>query len=205
MPLPMFPKARGLTWEVHDSPNFSTRISKHVSGRNVRLELMSTPLYAFELVYEYLKFDQAAAGLQAVRALYLNCRGPARPFLFDKSIGTHNPVDSFATGQLLGTGNGTTASFAFTRTEGNWTEPVGQVDPNRVRVYLNGALQAPSGYQVSLPNTLIFGSAPGDGVAVTADYPFYYVCCFDEDSMDFEQFMYRLWKLQSCKFTTAKP
>ncbi len=58
----------------------------------------------------------------------------------------------------------------------------------------------PSAYTVTLPNLLIFDSAPLDGSVVSATFDFWFVCRFIEDSMDFEKFSDKLWQLQKCDF-----
>ena len=57
----------------------------------------------------------------------------------------------------------------------------------------------PADYTVTLPNSIVFDSAPGEGT-ITADFQFYFACRFTEDSMDFEKFADKLWNLQSVSF-----
>ena len=70
-------------------------------------------------------------------------------------------------------------------------------------VYLNGVNQA-SGWSVSTPNSLVFASAPGSGVAISATFAFAFECRFDSDDQDFEQFMSALWKVDSVKFKSVR-
>ena len=58
-------------------------------------------------------------------------------------------------------------------------------------------------YTVTLPNQLIFDSAPADGVVITADFQFYFACRFTEDQLDFEKFYDKLWALQTCNFRSV--
>ena len=51
---PSLPTLAGLAWSRHKKPGFSTRVASHVSGREVRVALMSYPLYEFEAVYNGL-------------------------------------------------------------------------------------------------------------------------------------------------------
>jgi len=39
---------------------------------------------------------------------------------------------------------------------------------------------------------------------VTADYSFYFLCRFGDDTTDFENFAYNLWTNQSVKLQTVK-
>lgn len=54
-------------------------------------------------------------------------------------------------------------------------------------------LIAPAAYAVTLPNLLIFGSAPAAGTTISADFQFYFNCCFQEDTADFEKFADKFW------------
>lgn len=57
----------------------------------------------------------------------------------------------------------------------------------------------PLDYVITLPNSVVFNSAPAGGV-ITADFQFYYACRFVDDSLDFEKFADKLWNLQSVSF-----
>jgi len=57
----------------------------------------------------------------------------------------------------------------------------------------------PVDYTVTMPNLVVFGSAPAAGV-LSADFQFYFVCRFVEDQLDFEKFADKLWNLNSCEF-----
>ncbi len=54
-------------------------------------------------------------------------------------------------------------------------------------------------YTVTLPNLIVFDSAPPEGT-LTGDFQFFFACRFLEDSMDFEKFYDKLWNLQECDF-----
>lgn len=53
---------------------------------------------------------------------------------------------------------------------------------------------------LTLPNQLVFSSAPPSGQLITADFDFYYVCRFSEDKNEFNQFLSKLWDLQKLDF-----
>lgn len=57
----------------------------------------------------------------------------------------------------------------------------------------------PADYTVTMPNKLVFDSAPPVGV-VRASFQFFFVCRFREDDQEYEKFMNQLWSLQSCNF-----
>ncbi len=113
-----------------------------------------------------------------------------------------DPDDNAVTGQAFATGDGATTSFTMMRSLGGFLEPVGWVT-TLSNVYLNGVHQS-SGYSLTTPNTLTFGSPPGSGVVVSADFSYAFHCRFLDDQMDFEEFMSNLWKLGSMKFRSVK-
>jgi uncharacterized protein (TIGR02217 family) len=208
----IFPKLRGLSWSVHERPQTSTRISKHVSGREVRAQLYKYPLYEFELTYGGLSAsaDPAASNLgaqslQTLEAFWLARGGAFDTFLFRKADATGHVWDSQAEGQLLGIGDGVTTDFVFLRQLlTTWSEPVGAVESLGLNVYVGGMLQPASAWSLVYPNLLSFASAPALAAQVTADYSFYFLCRFGDDTTDFENFAYNLWTNQSVKLQTVK-
>jgi len=200
---PSLPSLPGLSWSRHKKPAFSTRVASHVSGREVRVALMSYPLYEFEAVYSGLTSSASAfaglgaSGLQSLMGFFLQLQGQLGTFLYT------DPDDASVAGQIFATGDGATTTFTMERSLGGFLEPVGWVTALS-NVYLNGVRQT-SGYTLTTPNTLSFGTAPASGVTVSADFAYAFNCRFLEDQMDFEEFMSNLWKLDSMKFRSVKP
>jgi len=202
---PSLPALAGLTWSRHKKPGFSTRVASHVSGREVRVALMSYPLYEFEAVYGGLASNATAAfaglgssSLQSLMGFFLRLQGQFGTFLYT------DPDDNTVTGQAFATGNGSITAFTMMRTLGGFLEPVGWVT-SIANVYLNGTAQSGSAYSLTAPNTLTFTAAPGNGIVISADFSYAFNCRFLDDQMDFEEFMSNLWKLASMKFRSVKP
>ena len=128
---------------------------------------------------------------------YLSCQGQYGTFLFT------DPSDDAATAQAIATGDDATSAFTFQRALGGFAETVSWVT-GVAAVYLNGVAQT-SGWSLVQPNTLSFGSAPANGVAISADFTFAFVCRFLDDQEDFENIMNGLWQVQSLKFRSVKP
>jgi len=57
----------------------------------------------------------------------------------------------------------------------------------------------PSDYTVTLPNLMVFDSAPPEGT-LSSSFQYYFACRFEEDELDFEKFADKLWNLQECNF-----
>lgn len=201
---PALPNLSGLAWSRHKKPSFSTRVVSHVSGREVRLPLMSYPLYEFEAVYNGLSSSATAAfanlgtsSLQSLMGFFLQLLGQAGVFLYT------DPDDNTVLGQTIGVGDGTTQQFVISRTLGGFSEPVSYVTALNA-VYLNGTAQPANDWLFTAPNMLAFASPPGAGAAITADFTFAFQCRFFADQLDFEEFMSALWKLDSVKFRSIK-
>jgi hypothetical protein len=202
---PSLPSLAGLSWSRHKKPGFSTRVASHVSGREVRVALMSYPLYEFETVYSGLASSATAAfaglgasSLQSLMGFFLQLQGQFATFLYA------DPDDNTVTGQAFATGDGSTTSFTMMRSLGGFLEPVGWVTAV-ANVYLNGAVQSSSSYSLTTPNALVFTSAPASSATVSADFSYAFNCRFLDDQMDFEEFMASLWRLESMKFRSVKP
>lgn len=71
---------------------------------------------------------------------------------------------------------------------------------NTVAFFDNGTLVNFSAYTLTSPNRVIFSSAPLVGHALTVSCKYFFVCRFEEDQLDFEEFMADLWTLQECNF-----
>jgi hypothetical protein len=208
--LPVFPILKGQGINVTKAPMLSTRVAKHSSGRQVRASLYAQTLFQFEVTFNVLASDASfaytavGANTQQILMDFFNAaQGRFAPFLYT------DPTDNYATGvPLTPVGNASNLTFNFQRALYNWFEPVGYVSAidavywNGVAQVGNWALANPTA-AVPYPN-LTFTSAPGAGVVVSADFNWQFVCCFSQDSLEFEQFMGKLWMLKSMKFESVR-
>ena len=202
----VFPTLAGLGWSVTRREMWKTRSQEAISGKETRIADWSFPRHLWSLSYDFLRqgnFAGAAYGEFAALAGFFNLRqGGFDSFLYA------DPDDNQATGQEIGVGDGVTTSFQLVRGFGGYAEPV--LAPNVVSaVYLNGVAQSAAAYTVNgwgptLPGTLVFDAPPGAGVAVVADFTFYFPCRFAADQLDFEKFMAALYQLQKIEFVSLK-
>jgi uncharacterized protein (TIGR02217 family) len=181
------------------SPIFSTGTALHVSGKELRSARYAAPLWAIELNYDLLRMVSPDTELQEIIGFFGECLGEDASFYFEPP--TLSPVFS----QLLGTGDGSTTTFSFGVSIGAVTIAPANVgaSPN---VYLNGALQS-GDYTINaipLAPTVTFAPAPASGVAITADFDWFFLCRFDDDSEDAEEFMATLYALRSLKLRTVR-
>lgn len=182
----VFPVLPGLAWGRRRTPRWSTIVQTSASGRETRAALWQYPLHTWELTFEFLRAD-ARAELQAIMGFFNARRGAFESFLFE------DPADNQAAGQALGLGDGATRDFPLARTQGGFTQPVDALK-NLGAVRLNGV--ATTAYAVA-GTVVAFDAAPAAGVAVSADFSFYWRVRFAEDAAEFNEFMYRLFELRS--------
>jgi hypothetical protein len=73
---------------------------------------------------------------------------------------------------------------------------------------VNGVAQSSGEVAISTAvpygNTVTFATAPPIGAAVTADFQFYYLCRFADDSLDFDKFMKYLWDTKKVTLFSLK-
>jgi uncharacterized protein (TIGR02217 family) len=218
---PIFPALAGQGWSVRKKPTFVTTVASHVSAREVRSPNYANPVWQFELSFDGL--DGTASGqygglgaesLQSLMGLFLQCQGQYGAFVF------YDASDYLVSGQALGVGDGTTTNFQLARTLGGFAEPV--VAPVTSATTLqfpsatavaatapvitdNGATVATGNYTISNPGGVVsFNTAPASGHALAWSGYFGFLCRFDGDDLDFEQFMASLWRAESVKFRSLR-
>lgn len=201
----IFPALPGLKWETIKTPIWSTRIQRAVSGREYRAPYFLYPLWEFQLSYEILRDDTVHNELKSLMGFYVARQGGFDDFLYlDPSFNT-------VTAQAIAAGDGNTKTFQMQVTFGGFTEPIYDIDTAATfNVYLAGVVQNPSTYTMPALDAgiLTFASAPGNNVAITADFTFYRRVRFNEykenTADSWQNFMYRLWELKQIIFVTAR-
>jgi hypothetical protein len=199
---PVFPTLVGQGWSVHKKPLFSTLVASHVSGREVRDVLYQNPIWQFDLTFDALGSDAAsypgagAQSLQSLMGFYLQCQGQCGAFLYT------DPTDNAVVNQVFAAGDGATTTFTLSRSLGGFLEPVGWVTKVS-QVTVGGAIQS-SGWSLNAPNSLAFVTAPAGGALIGASFSYAFQCRFEDDAVDFEQFMQNLWRVESLKFRSVR-
>jgi len=198
-PYATFPDLPTLGWSVKLSPVFSTAAALHVSGKEVRAAKYAVPLWDMELSYDLLRMASPDTELQEIVGFFGQCQGAEASFYFEP------PALSPACGQALGTGDGAMTSFPFAVAIGGAALSPANVGTVSA-VYLNGVPQS-GGFTVNadaFAPSLTFATAPASGVAVTADFHWYFLCRFEDDGEDVEEFMSMLYALQSLKLRAVR-
>jgi len=159
------------------------------------------PEYSTDIVIMQSGYEQRNANWSQARASYNVAHGVKTQAQLDILIAFFRArkgrADGFrfkdwtdfqVTGQNIGTGNGTTTLFQLvkTYTSGSITESrtISKPVSGTVNIYLNAVLQNTSTYTLDITaGQVTFHSAPGNGVAVTADFEFDVPVRFDTDRL----------------------
>ena len=182
------PALPGQGWSVHKKPTFATIVASHVSGREVRDALYQYPIWQFELTFDGLGSDSASfpglgtQSLQSLMGLFLQCQGQLGTFLYS------DPTDDAVAGQIFATGDSATTSFRRSRARSAAFSTGGMGD-QRLAGH-DRRRRAGSGWSLIAPNSLVFATAPASGAAIGASFPYAFLCRFDDDAPDFEEFMH---------------
>ena len=193
----VFPQLPGQGWSVFRRPTFGVQLRTSPSQREVSSILMDKCYYEFDLSYDMLRQRTGFTELVQIEGLFLAMRGSYDYFFFT------DPSSYRVTNGGIGTGDGSNTVFVLGRNTGpSYFEAVGYLN-QMTAVYVDGVEVDPADYRFSAPNIIVFDTAPGDGLAVTATFTYYFLCRFGQDSQEYEQFMYRLHQLNSLTLKTV--
>ncbi len=208
MIIPTFPTLPGLSFPVKRSPTFQSLEHKAVAGNSTAQSMQPFATYAYDLPFEFLRADSITLEIQQLMSFFQGRRGAALPFRFN------DPDDNQVAAQQLGLGDGVTTDFGFIRTMVNVADPIQDVVEAGLVVYVDGVpVATPADY--SLLTTTQFGTiyglrfvvAPADGLPITADFSYNWICRFAADVQEFSKFQYYngkgLWESKSVKFSSV--
>jgi hypothetical protein len=199
----IFPVLPGLSWSVKKTPTFKTISQEVASGKEIRLALMSYPIWHFGLTYDVLRqfktYDQTGvvtySELQTLAGFFCQMLGSYDSFLFD------DVSDNTATAVQFGVGDGVTTAFQLTRTIGGFTEPIQNLN-GTPSIFDNGG--APGAYTIGPTGIVTFATTPTSMHLLTWTGAYYFRCRFIEDLAEFDQFMSNLWSLKKLEMKSVK-
>ena len=201
MTVPTFPALPGIVYPVKRFPIMSTIKNRSINGKVTTLQLLTYPLWNYELQYSFLRSADAFKEYQKLLAFFLTVGGAAGLFQF-------NDVDDMtATGQNFGVGDGVTTDFQLVRTL-NLGETFTFAEPVFAPVTITSLTVAgepvtdPPDYTVLDGGMISFAVPPADGDALVWSGTYNWLCRFDADTQEFNKFAQNLWDLGSLKFTT---
>ena len=191
----IFPRLLGETFPVLKELTHNTLIQTSAAGLEVRIARWTQPRYRWTISYGYLNHDPAVAtaDLQTLYGFYESMHGSYSSFLYE------DPTDYVAAVSNFGIGDGVTTKFRLARTMGGASHLVyAHKTSPAPKIYLNAVEQSSGVY--SITNGLVtFNAAPSNGVALTADFQFYYRVRFQDDSLEFTNECGPYWTVKSVK------
>ncbi|MBZ5508956.1 MAG: DUF2460 domain-containing protein [Acidobacteriia bacterium] len=213
----LFPKIRGLAWNITKTPTFSTEIQESLAGREVRIQNFQNPIWEFSLTYEYLLNDPKSRDeneqtpLETLVGFFLARGGRFDDFLLNESDITGRLEDSAYTGQPIGTGDGATKSFQLVRNIGGFLEAVQNPMNQTATVYLDGS-SVVQGTDYSVANGVVtFVVAPLAGKKITADFIMLHRVRFHtgsslsgKEGIEFSNFYFNLYECKEVQLISVR-
>ncbi|SRR5258708_428874 len=213
----LFPKIKGLAWDIVLTPVFSTEVQTSLAAREVRIQNFQNPIWEFTLHYEYLlndpKFrdENENTPLETLVGFFLGRGGQFDDFLLNLTDLTNRLEDSVYSGQPIGTGDGSTRNFQIVRNIGGFLEAVQNPMNQVATVYVNGAAKV-QGTDYTIANGLVtFTSAPAVAAAITADFIFLYRVRFDlgtsrsgKEGIELTNFYYQLYECKEVQLISVR-
>ena len=213
----LFPKIRGLSWNIVKTPTFNTDIQESLAGREVRIQNFQNPIWEFTLSYEYLlndpKFrdENEQTPLETLVGFFLARGGQFDDFLLNESDLTGRLEDSVYSGQPIGVGDGTAKSFQLVRNIGGFLEAVQNPVNQVATVYLNGASKI-QGTDYTIANGMVtFTTAPAAAVNITADFIMLHRVRFHtgssrsgKEGLEFGNFYFNLYECKEVQLISVR-
>lgn len=200
------------TFSSFKTPIFGSQMFTSISGKETRIQTQIYPIWEFRLKFDALRSQtqnivpyaqwSPKTDYEKILATFLACKGRYGRFFYQ------DLTDCSRAGQVLGDGNGTQTRFRIQRSFGDGSfvlsQPVGGVDLSEtVTVYLDGIPTVDYTISDNL-QVVVFNSPVSDGVTVTMDFYFFYLCRFLQDASDFEEFMMNLHSNGEFGFVSVK-
>lgn len=171
-------------------PEYRTTIKTLRGGGEHRNSLWADPLRMFDVTLT----PRDVASIKALRDFVASTQGAANGFR------CRDWSDYQATTEVVGTGNGTIYWFRLVKSYGSYSRRILKPVPGTVVVRLNGAVLSPTLYAVDTVNgLLIFKTAPGAGVVITASFNFDVPVRFDNDAIEVIMLCHKLGGTQTVK------
>lgn len=193
----------GLTFNNTRAILWRTNYQESLTGKVTTLAYQKFPIVEWTLSYEVLNQKLAQDDLRKIEGLFNAKQGQAGTFFYI------DPAFNTVTIEPFGTGDGSTKAFQLIARYGNPSgasipEIIQSLQPSvALQVFDNGALVSPTNYTVGATGIITFNTAPASAHALTWTGSFYYLCRFETDSLDPDEFMFQLWSLKLLKFRSV--
>jgi uncharacterized protein (TIGR02217 family) len=221
----LFPKIRGLAWDIVKNPTFSTEIQSSLAGREVRMQNFQNPIWEFTLAYEYLLNDPRTRDeneqtpLETLVGFFLARGGQFDDFLLNETDLTQRLEDSVFTGQPIGTGDGSNKNFQLMRNFGGFLEACQNPANQAATIYVSGRAPQVQGVDYTISLGLVsFATAPALNAAITADFTFLHRVRFDlgtsrssssassgtREGIEFSNFYFNLYECKEVQLISVR-
>lgn len=175
-----------LSLESMGTPGWQTEVAQSASGSEQRNQRWSSALH----VYDVAQSVRTVADLETLMTFFHERRGRFHGFRFRDPLDNRSCAYGQTPGasdQVIGTGDGTQATFQLRKRYGSafdpFDRPITKPVSASVRVALGGTEQM-SGWSVDLATGIVtFDTPPGNGVEVTAGFEFDVPARFDVDEI----------------------
>jgi hypothetical protein len=211
----IFPDSPAISFDYVKRPTFNTMIKRAAGRQEYRATYWpSSPLWEIQFPYKSL----SAEDVMILGGFMALVRGALHDFYFKDRL--HRVV-----GQELGTGDGAQTDFQLSRVWNWWYTEYPQFPPfaagygeggqdyggegagvpiwETPYLYLDG-VEVNAGYAISQSGLVTFETPPAAGVAVTADFDFFYKCRFKEDYAALSLFAPKAWNIDAICLVTVE-
>lgn len=199
MAVPVFPSLPGFMFPVKRAVAWDTVKADALSGKRTRFANWTYPIYHYEIGFDFLRADPSLVEWQTLEGFINSMAGGYGLF------GFNDVNDNSATAIGIGISDGVTTQFQLVRSLGGFTVPVFLINPVPTPIiYDNGNPVSSINYTIGPTGIVTFTAprTPGDLLAWTGSY--YWPCRFDDDVIQFSNYMKNLWELKSLKFSSEK-
>ena len=181
------------------TPLFNTVRQPTVAGITSAVALQPYPRWAFEFSLDHVQGNESAASSVVAQFLgtFMATCGGANQFLFT------DPQDNAVINAQFGIGDGTTTVFQLSRNINGAVDIVQNLNGTPT-IYVNGTATSCT---ISSTGIVTFGSAPANTAVLSWRGSFYFLCRFNEDTLDSTRTFtvnsgIDQWMFQGIKFTS---
>ena len=190
---PIFPTLSGRGWGAKFTPQYSTAAKRSASLRRYALSLAQYPYYKIEIPYNYL--DAQEEDLVRLEALLHQVQGSGGLFYYD------DPARDSCDHQEFATSDGTVGPYQLMRGIADQSEPVYGTF-GECTAYVNGTAVAAT---FDGAGNVTFAVAPANGATLAWSGRYFFLCCFANDALTFEDVMDQIFKADSVQLETTMP
>lgn len=178
-----------IAWGFVGGPEFGTNVLQTANGRNRRKGKRSIPIHSWNFEYD----PRPLSEIYELRSFFYARQGRLRGFLFKdwSDYRSSSGVDDITMlDQELGSGDGVETEFNLVKlyddTFNEYNRIIYYINGSTLVVAKDGVLVNPADYTWTQGTSLVFDTAPANGVTITAGFEFYVPVYFTNDKFEVE-------------------